>query len=166
MPKDKQFQLRTRYIATRDVAEYRDTIGVWVHKDDVVLEVGCEWGTTTRLIAPNCKEIIATDVSPECIARARETVPGVRFEVLDGFDVRGAIALDRPFTKIYIDISGLSGYHSLLDGISLLTMYATVFRPEAIVIKCASIKHFITHCFPWRGTGSSPIGLVDAKDDL
>lgn len=155
MPKDKQFRLRTRYIATRDVAEYRDTIGLWIHEDDVVLEVGCEWGTTTRLIAPKCKEVIATDVSLECITRARETYPGIRFEVLDGFDVRGALQFDRQFTKIYIDMSGLSGYHSLLDGISLVTMYATVFRPEAIIIKSASIKHFIGHCITWRGGGQT-----------
>jgi trans-aconitate methyltransferase len=147
---EKQFRTRTRFIATRGVKEYRETIPVWVHERDVVLEIGCEWGTTTRLLARHCQEVIGTDVSPECLERAREKHPELRFEVLDGFDVRAALALDKSFTKIYIDISGLSGYRSLLDVISLLQMYATVLRPEAIVIKSGALKHFAAHCVAWQ----------------
>jgi hypothetical protein len=70
--------------------------------------------------------------------------------VLDGFDVRAALGLGKEFTKIYIDISGLSGYRSLLDVISLLMMYATVLRPEAIIVKSGALKHFASHCIAWR----------------
>jgi hypothetical protein len=83
--------------------------------------------------------------------------PHIRFEVLDGFDARAALALDRPFTKIYIDMSGMSGYRSLLDVMALLTMYATVLRPEAIVVKSAALKHFAAHCFVWRGSRAAEI---------
>ena len=110
MANERQFKLKTKFIATRGVKEYRQTIRRWVTGEDVVLEIGCEWGTTTVLIAPHCKEVIGTDVSAACIARARREHPGIRFEVLDAFDVRAALALERPFTKIYIDMSGLSGY--------------------------------------------------------
>ena len=150
MANESQFKLKTKFIATRGVKEYRQTIRRWVTSEDIVLEIGCEWGTTTVLIAPHCKEVIGTDVSAECIARARREHPGIRFEVLDGFDVRAALALERPFTKIYIDMSGLSGYRSLLDVISLLTMYATVLRPEAIIIKSGALKRFASLCVPWR----------------
>jgi hypothetical protein len=150
MANEKQFRLKTKFIAARNVKEYRETIPAWVTKDDVVLEIGCEWGTTTVEIAPLCKEVIGTDVSLECIERARQKHPGIRFDVLDAFDVRAALALGKPFTKIYIDMSGLSGYRSLLDVISLLTMYATVLRPEAIVVKSGALKHFASHCVPWR----------------
>lgn len=118
-----------------------------------MLEIGCEWGTTTRLIAPHCKEVIGTDTSPKVIERARHENPGLRFEVLDGFDVRAALALGRDFTKVYIDMSGLSGYRSLLDVISLLMMYATVLRPQAIVIKSGALKQFASHCIAWRAGG-------------
>lgn len=151
MSKCKQFRLKTRFVATRGVREYRETIDAWVAADDVVLEIGCEWGTTSALLAPRCKELIATDVSAECIERARERHPDIRFEVLDGFDVRAALDLAKPFTKVYIDMSGLSGYRSLLDVISLLTMYATVLRPEAVVIKSAALKRFARLCVPWKG---------------
>lgn len=150
MANEKQFRLKTMFIGTRGVKEYRETIPEWVNENDVVLEIGCEWGTTTALIAPHCREVIGTDVSPECIERARQRHPDIRFEVLDAFDVRAAMDLDREFTRIYIDMSGLSGYRSLLDVISLLTMYATVLRPEAIIIKSGALKHFASHCIAWR----------------
>ena len=147
---DKQLKLNTKFVGTRKVKEYRETIPIWVKEDDVVLEIGCEWGTTTRLIAERCKEVIGTDISPECIQRAREKYPDLHFEVLDGFDVRAALDLGKEFTKVYIDISGLSGYRALMDVISLLMMYATVLRPEAIIIKSGALKHFAAHCYAWR----------------
>ncbi len=144
------FEGYTDFIATRGVREYRETIPVWVNSDDIVLEIGCEWGTTTTLIAPQCKKVIGTDISPKCIGRAKEKYPELHFEVLDGFDVRAALQLGEPFSKIYIDISGISGYNSLLDTIALLTSYATVLRPEAIIVKSSALKRFAGHCNPWR----------------
>jgi hypothetical protein len=149
MANDRQFKLKTAFISTRGVKEYRETIDVWVTPDDTVLEIGCEWGTTTSALAQQCREVIGTDISRACIDRARTLYPSIRFEVLDAFDVRAAQALVKTFTKIYIDVSGLSGYRSLLDVIALLTMYATVFRPEAIIVKSGALKHFAVHCVPW-----------------
>lgn len=150
MANDRQFKLNTVFVGTRGVREYRETIPHWVRADDVVLEIGCEWGTTTALIAPHCREVIGTDVSRDCIERARRERPGIRFEVLDAFDVRAAQELGRDYTLVYIDMSGLSGYRSLLDLISLMRMYATVFRPRAIVVKSGALKHFAAHCVAWR----------------
>ncbi len=148
--KNQLFEGRTEFIATRGVKEYRETIPTWVTADDVVLEIGCEWGTTTTLIAPHCQKVIATDISTKCIHRAREMYPQLQFELLDGFDIRAALELGEPFSKIYIDISGLSGYNSLLDTIALLTSYATVMRPEAIIVKSGALKRFVSHCTAWR----------------
>ena len=144
------FDGHTDFVATRGVKEYRETIPVWVNANDVVLEIGCEWGTTTTLIAPHCKKVVGTDISSKCIERARERHPELHFEVLDGFDVKAALDLGEPFSKIYIDMSGMSGYNSLLDTIALLTSYATVLRPEAIIIKSSSLKRFAGRCNPWR----------------
>jgi trans-aconitate methyltransferase len=151
MANEHALKLKTTFLATRGVKEYRATIPAWVRPDDVVLEIGCEWGTTTALIAPRCCEVIGTDISPECIARARQYQPALQFEVLDAFDVRAALTLNRAFSLIYIDVSGLSGYRALLDTIALLTMYATLFRPRAIVAKSGALKQFASHCQPWQG---------------
>ena len=150
MANEHALKLRTLYVATRGVREYRATIPALVEPGDVVLELGCEWGTTTALLAARCSEVVGTDISLECVGRARQRHPGLRFEVLDAFDVRAALALGRPFSVIYIDVSGLSGYRALLDAIALLTMYATVFRPRAIVAKSGALKQFAAHCRAWQ----------------
>ncbi len=153
MANENQFKLRTRFVATRGVQEYRATIQSLVTPQDVVLELGCAWGTTTALLAERCRLVVGTDVGPECITRARQSYPHVRFEVLDAFDVRAALHLsDRlglAFTKVYFDLSGLSSYRALLDVIALLTMYATVLRPDTVVAKSGSLKHFASHCWAW-----------------
>ena len=151
MANERQFKLKTKFIATRGVKEYRASIPVWVDADDTVLEIGCEWGTTTTIIAEHCGEVIGADISPDVIERARGRHPHIQFAVLDAFNVRAALDLGKDFTKIYIDMSGLSGYRSLLDVISLLTMYATVLRPEAVIIKSGALKQFASLCIPWHG---------------
>jgi trans-aconitate methyltransferase len=157
---ERQFRVKTRIVAVRDVKEYRATIAVCVGPDDTVLEIGCEWGTTTGLIAPRCRQVVGTDISPECVERARRRRPGIRFEVLDGFDVLSALRLGVPFTKVYIDMSGLSGYRSLLDTIALVSMYATVLRPQAVIVKSAALKHFASCCTPWRGGQEAGVGDI------
>jgi len=76
--------------------------------------------------------------------------PQIRFEVLDVYDVKGALDFKVNFNKMYIDVSGLSGYRSLLDVISLLDMYARVFKMELIVIKSGALKNFSKRCVAWR----------------
>lgn len=90
----------------------------------VVLELGCEWGATSRLLAE----------------RARAAHPDIRFELADGA------------TVVYLDLSGFSGYRSLLDVIALVQMYAVVLRPRLIVAKSGALKHFASRCEAWRGT--------------
>lgn len=151
MANDRQYRSDTRFVGTRGVKEYRASIPVWVNDSDTVLEIGCEWGTTTKLLAEHAASVVGTDVSPDVIERARERHPHIRFETLDAFDVRGALDLKEDFTKIYIDMSGISGYRSLLDLIALLNSYAAVLRPEAIVVKSGALKHFATRCIPFGG---------------
>jgi hypothetical protein len=150
MANEQQFRVRTTFVATRGVEEYRASIPAWVKADDSVLEIGCEWGTTTTLLARHCKELIGTDISDVCLRRARELYPELRFEQLDAFDLRAALRFQIPFSAIYIDVSGLSGYRSLLDVIALLNMYATVFDPRVIVVKSGALKQFASRCVAWQ----------------
>ena len=147
----RQLRPKTTYVATTGVKEYRATIAKHVRPDDVVLEVGCEWGTTTVLIADVAPDVIGTDISPECIARAREMRPHLQFDAIDAFDMPALLALGKSFTKIYVDLSGFSGYASLLDLLSLLNMYTYTLQPQVIVVKSRSLKTFAHRCVPWRG---------------
>ena len=153
MANDRQFRVNTRFVATRGVTEYRQTIATLVRDDDVVLELGCEWGMTSRLLADRARAVIATDISDVCVERARAAHPDIRFEVLDAFDVRRALDIADGATVVYLDLSGLSGYRALLDVISLMQMYALVLRPRLIVAKSGALKHFAGRCDAWRSSG-------------
>lgn len=150
MANENQFKLFTKFVATRGVDEYRQTIPIWIRPEDKVLEIGCEWGTTSTLIWERCKNLIATDIGLDCIKVARTKYPEIRFETLDAFNIKQAMNLGEKFTKIYIDMSGLSSYRALLDVISLMNMYAAVFDPEAIIIKSGSLKQFARNCIAWN----------------
>ena len=150
MANDRQFKATTRIIATRGVKEYRETIPAMVRPDDHVLEAGCEWGTTTAVLARYAAHVIGTDISPKCIGRARAMRPGLDFQVLDAFDLRSVLDLGVPFTKVYIDLSGLSGYRGLLDLIALIQAYAAIVRPDTVVVKSGALKHFAQCCSPWQ----------------
>ncbi|MCX6784091.1 MAG: hypothetical protein NT141_03410 [candidate division WWE3 bacterium] len=107
--------------------------------------MGHDFGSDTHV----CKNLIATDISSECLEKARIMYPEIRFEVLDAFNTKDALKLGDSFTKIYIDMSGISGYRSVLDALALLNNYATLFEPEAIIIKSGSIKNLAAHLIPW-----------------
>jgi SAM-dependent methyltransferase len=152
MANETQFRATTRIIATRGVKEYRETIPAVVGPDDHVLEVGCEWGTTTAVLAQYAAHVIGTDISPKCVARARAIRPGLDFRVLDAFDVRSVLDLGLPISKVYMDLSGLSGYRGLLDLIALIQSYAGIVRPDTVVAKSGALKHFARCCSPWQAT--------------
>jgi hypothetical protein len=152
MANETQFRATTRIIATRGVKEYRETIPALVGPGDHVLEVGCEWGTTTAVLAQYAAHVIGTDISPKCIGRARAMRPGLDFRVLDAFDVRSVLDLGLPITKVYMDLSGLSGYRGLLDLIALIQSYAGIVRPDTVVAKSGALKHFARCCSPWQAT--------------
>lgn len=76
--------------------------------------------------------------------------PNIRFEILDVFDIKKAMSFGIDFNKVYIDVSGLSGYRSLIDVLSLLNMYASVFNLEAIVVKSGSLKELGKRLVVWE----------------
>ncbi|MEQ4204817.1 hypothetical protein [Actinopolymorpha sp. B9G3] len=67
MANERQYRFRSRVIATRGVREYRQTIPSVVRPADSVLEIGCEWGTTTALLAQHTRKVIGTDISSVCL---------------------------------------------------------------------------------------------------
>ncbi len=152
MANDNQFKIRTKYIGTRGVKEYRASIPIWVNKKDIVLEIGCEWGTTTKELAKHSKLVVGTDINPKVIEVAKNKYPKLMFEVLDVFDIQSAIKIHKKhkFNKMYIDVSGISGYRSLLDLIALLNMYASVFDLDTIVVKSGALKSFAYKCVPFQ----------------
>lgn len=149
MANDQQFKTRSKIVAVRGVRDYRQTIPALVCGRDNVLEVGCEWGTTTHVLQQHAGSVVGTDISRKCVDRAREMNPDLSFEVLDAFDVMAARDFGTRFTKVYMDLSGLSGYRGLLDLIALIDVYSAVIRPDTIVVKSGALKHFAARCTAW-----------------
>lgn len=149
MANENQFRFKTKLLAVRGVKEYRQTIPYLVSKNDSVLEIGCEWGTTSKIISKYTKNLIATDVSSVCINRARSMNKGIQFDVLDVFDIKKVQSYKIPFNVVYIDVSGFSGYRSLLDVMSLVNMYSSVISPRIVVIKSGSLKDFTSNCLKY-----------------
>ena len=135
---DRQFQPHARLVATWGVKPYRETIDEVVQPGDSVLEIGCERGTTSVRIQARARRLLATDVSIRCVERARKLHPSIEFQTLDAFDLRAVQDLGN-FDKIYIDVSGLSGYRSTLDVLALLNTYSVLLAPKAIVVKSGAL---------------------------
>lgn len=149
MANDSQYKIKAKIVGTRGVKEFRASISTYVKPSDLVLEIGCEWGTTSIILAPACKQLVATDISPECIERARLKHPHIDFRVLDVFNVKAVLDYDIKFSKMYIDVSGFSGYKSTLDVLALIDMYCSLFPLETVVIKSGSIKNLATRLIAW-----------------
>lgn len=150
MANEQQFKLKTLFVGTRGVKEYRESIAEYVQPEDKILEIGCEWGTTSELIYARCKNLLATDISAKCIERARKMRPKIKFETLDVYDVKRALSFGIDFNKMYIDVSGLSGYRSVLDVLALLNMYGSVFNMEVIVVKSGALKELGKRVIAWK----------------
>lgn len=58
----------------------------YITKNDLVLECACGTGIMTRIIAPKCKKIVATDFSKEMLYKARKKLyshKNIRFQYAD-----------------------------------------------------------------------------------
>ena len=135
----------SQIILTKGVKEYRQTIANYVIKEDVVLEIGCAWGTTSVLLYEHAKYVVAIDKG-ESLTTAKKTYPQIHFEKIDGFNVSQVRKLGLDFNKIYIDISGC---RKICDVIKMITVYEAVFDPEIIVVKSTKLKSLVSMSKVW-----------------
>ena len=73
------------------------------------------------------------------------------------------IDLAMPFSAVYIDLSGLSGYRGLLDLIALLSTYAALLEPRVIVVKSGALKHFALCCQAWSRPSGTFVGCCPSQ---
>jgi hypothetical protein len=118
-----------------------------VTRDDVVLEIGCAWGTTSALLYERARYVVAIDKG-QALPAARQTYPHIHFEQMDGFDVSRVRSLGLAFNKVYIDISGCRELDAV---IKMIRMYEAVFAPEIIVVKSTRLKRLVSKCTVWDG---------------
>lgn len=56
-------------IVSEDVRQYREIARQCLKKTDVVIEIGCAGGVTTKVISEYCADVVGVDLSDRCIAR-------------------------------------------------------------------------------------------------
>jgi hypothetical protein len=130
---------RGELVVAENVDEYRGAIASAVRDGDTVLEVGCHEGMTTYLLASCCGPdglVVGADKSAHWLARAKARFPAVRFELIDCFDMGGLLQLQRdigrPFSVIFVDVSGSRELRSLIP---LVEALECALSPEMIVVK-------------------------------
>ena len=136
----------SRFIITKGVKQYRQTIPSCINKQDTVLEVGCAWETTSNILYQYASYVVAIDKGASLLT-AKKTYPHIHFEQIDGFDIGRIKRLNYTFTKVYIDISGC---REIMDIIKIVRIYAAVFSPEIIVVKSSNLKYFVEQCEVWN----------------
>ena len=138
-------------LIVEDVADYRAAISEVVKPGDVVLEVGCHEGITTRRIAQEVGSeglVYGIDTSNVCIERANtayEALPNLHFAVADALHIPSLRKLspDRPFEVIFLDISGSRDLETLIP---LMESYEFALKPRLIVCKSFRLKRLYLNC--------------------
>ena len=156
MANEQQFKVSTTFVAVRTARDYRASVEEWGTERDSVLELGCETGTLTELLAQRAADVIAVDTSRDAVNKARLLHPDLRFEVIDAADTRAVLQLGSRFDTIYFDVAAFAGYSALLDIVALLTSYATLFTPKTIVVKSATLAKLSDQSVAWK----SPPGAL------
>ena len=123
-----------------DIKNYRKDLLDLVESEDVVIELGCHMGGTTKLISQKCM-VIAVDNSPEAIDKM-DNLESVKF--VSG-DVRSHDVLASVFEKVQtcdvlaIDLGG--GYHP--DTVfKVFYIWSSTFKPKHTVIRNRGLLEF------------------------
>ena len=146
-----------------DIKNYRQDLLELVKPDDIVIELGCHVGGTTKLISPKCK-VIAVDNSPEAIDKMK-SIENVEF-------ISGDVRLHEILAEVYkiaqscdvlaIDLGG--GYHPD-TAFKVFYIWSSTFKPKHTVIRNRGLLEFLNSA---QGSGedyTSDKGFLESYHD-
>jgi hypothetical protein len=160
-------------VASVGVREYRNTIPYTVtSRDDVVLEVGCHFGTSTAILKNYTDHVLGVDVGSKIIKQAQVKYPDIPFRVGDAWKTAQLLRLQREcmflddddsgsittssttasrigFDVVYVDVGGLSGADGLLEAINLISSIRHALEPRTIVIKSLCMQRLSSKLIPF-----------------
>jgi hypothetical protein len=118
--------------------EYRRLAKTQINENDRVLEIGSDFGDTTKILHEYCAKVIGVDKSKVHVDRAKKLYPEIQFECLDVFlKVDKLQEIGKNCNKVFIDINGNREYQSVID---LIRLVQDLFEPEAIFVKSQKMK--------------------------
>lgn len=146
-----------------DIKNYRKNLCDIVSKGDVVIELGCHIGGTTKLISNKCS-VIAVDNSPEAISEM-ENLKNVKF--ISG-DVRKheilaeAFKITQSCDVLAIDLGG--GYHP--DTVfKVFYIWSSTFKPKHTLIRNRGLLEFFNSATSSGEDFKSQTGYLDSYHD-
>lgn len=95
-------------------------------------EPGCSIGSLTELLAPRCDELVAVDVAPTAVTRARR-----RCEGRSGVQIRWGSLLDQPPVGLDLVVLSEVGYYLAPDALAAaVDRLVAVLEPGGLLVAC------------------------------
>lgn len=146
-----------------DVNDYRKQIREVINDGDVVIELGCHTGNTSKVILENDVVLIALDNSPE----ASNEISNLDLTFINA-DVRLHETLSQVFKLIQrcdiltIDLGG--GYHP--DTVfKVFYIWSSTFKPKHSIIRNRGLVEFYNSISEVKGDYISADGFLDSYKD-
>jgi len=116
-----------------DERPFLESLRPYLGADVTALELGCGGGRISRHVAPEVRELVATDASRAMVAEARENLaalPNVRVAATDGFTLEefGDGQFDLVFGQ------GIVGYLDPNPALALLDEVSRVLKPRGVCV--------------------------------
>ena len=157
VPSDIERSSEPAIVATVKVEEYRNTHTYLVKESDAILELGCHFGQTTKLLEKAGRFCIGVDIGSKIIRNAQRQHPEISFAVGDAWKTMALIQFRKElkgedelgFDLVYVDVGGLSGSDGQLESLSLLEALGCALQPRAIVIKSLCMRDLASRLKFW-----------------
>jgi SAM-dependent methyltransferase len=126
-----------------NVGTYRRYARNLPRAEDIVIELGCADGQTTRYLARRAALVVAVDSAPAVIAAARERNQGrgnIHFVAADADEVGRVAAVAGAADLLFVDVGGSS---PPWIGYKLARQYRDMFLPRAVVLRSKELNDFV-----------------------
>jgi ubiquinone/menaquinone biosynthesis C-methylase UbiE len=124
---------------------------VGIHRDDVVLEIGCGIGRVGKIVAPLCRKWIGCDVASNMLSLAAERlkdIPGVELKEISGYDLTGveSASVDVVYcTVVFMHLESWDRYNYILEAFRVLRPKGRIYVDNINLCTDGGWKVFETH---------------------
>ena len=117
-----------------ETCNYRALAMTQLGPGDKALEIGCDFGLCTEILARQCGDAIGVDISPQRVQSATQRFGHLAtFQVLDCLsDLEGLRRLGRDRNKVFIDINGNREAETVLAAIANVQQVCGLARPGGL----------------------------------
>ena len=146
-----------------DVKDYRKQISDLISSGDVVIELGCHTGNTSKVILEKDVRLIAIDNSPEAIDEiSKLDLTFINADVRLHETLLEAFKLTQRCDVLAIDLGG--GYHP--DTVfKVFYIWSSTFKPKHTIIRNRGLVEFYNSVTESLGDYESDEGFLDSYKD-